>query len=141
MRAYDPSKHGLAAELGIQIEIDLESVFSQSDFVSIHVPLNKETRGMIDRNLLERMKKTAYLINTARGAVVNQHDLYEVLRDRRIAGAGLDVFDPEPPLPGEALPNVVVSPHTGGITAESNYRMATAVAKKKCSEGVKRRKT
>lgn len=132
VRSYRPSRHGLAEEIGVHIETDLETVFSQSDFVSIHVPLNAETRGMIDRALLERMQKTAYLINTARGAVVNQRDLYEVLRDRKIAGAGLDVFDPEPPSPGEpllALPNVVVSPHTGGITVESNYRMATTVAK------------
>ncbi|MGG1662688.1 hydroxyacid dehydrogenase [Brevibacillus sp. NRS-1366] len=132
VREYDKNKHGLAEELGLEITTDLDRVFSESDFVSLHIPLQKQTRGVINRHHFSLMKPTAYLINTARGGVVNQEDLYEALKNGEIAGAGLDVFEPEPPqpdLPLLSLPNVIVTPHVGGTTVECNYIMATTVAK------------
>jgi D-3-phosphoglycerate dehydrogenase / 2-oxoglutarate reductase len=131
VREYSPEKHGIAKDLGVNIKTKLEEVFSQSDFVSIHIPLNEHTRNIIDRKLLLLMKPSAYLINTARGAVINQNHLHEVLEKGSIAGAGLDVFDPEPPaknLPLLSLDNVIVTPHVGGTTVECNYLMSTTVA-------------
>ncbi|SDE67620.1 D-3-phosphoglycerate dehydrogenase [Paenibacillus sp. UNCCL117] len=132
VRGIDPVKHGLAHELGIRLTTRLEDVFAQSDFVSLHIPLNEQTRYSIDRKLFSLMKSTAYLINTARGAVVHQDDLFAALQEGRIAGAGLDVFDPEPPAKGHpllSLPNVIVTPHVGGTTVECNYITSTTVAR------------
>ncbi|WP_019122273.1 NAD(P)-dependent oxidoreductase [Brevibacillus massiliensis] len=131
VRSYDKAKHGLAEELGLKVTTDLDHLFAESDFVSLHIPLNQETRGSINRHHFSLMKPTAYLVNTARGGVVNQDDLYEALKTGAIAGAGLDVFDPEPPaadLPLLSLPNVIVTPHVGGTTVECNYISATTVA-------------
>jgi D-3-phosphoglycerate dehydrogenase len=100
--------------------------------VSLHIPLNENTRYVINQKLFSLMKPSAYLINTSRGAIVNQDDLYKVLKERAIAGAGLDVFDPEPPEKDLALltlPNVIVTPHVGGTTVECNYITSTTVAK------------
>jgi 26S proteasome regulatory subunit N2 len=105
-----------------------EQLFRQSDFVSLHMALRAPTHGMITAADLALMKPTAYLINTARGPLIDEAALLEVLRTRKIAGAGLDVFDIEPlPLdhPFRKLPNVVLSPHLGYVTAE-NYRVAYA---------------
>lgn len=132
VRKYDKSKHGLAEELGLEVTTDLDRVFVDSDFVTLHIPLQEQTRGLIDKRLLSLMKPTAYLVNTARGGVVHQDDLCEALQTGKIAGAGLDVFDPEPPRPDHpllSLPNVIVTPHVGGTTVECNYIMATTVAK------------
>jgi D-3-phosphoglycerate dehydrogenase len=132
VRQYDKSKHGIAEQLGIEVTTDLDQIFAESDFVSLHIPLNEHTRASINKHHFSLMKPTAYLVNTARGAVVNQDDLYEALKAGQIAGAGLDVFDPEPPphdLPLLSLPNVIVTPHVGGTTVESNYLMATTVAR------------
>jgi D-3-phosphoglycerate dehydrogenase len=132
VRKYDPSKHGIARELGIEISTNMEELFVKSDFVSLHIPLNESTRNLVDKKLLSLMKPTAYLINTARGGIINQDELYTMLNEKFIAGAGLDVFEPEPPpkdLPLLALPNVIVTPHVGGTTIESNYIMSTTVAR------------
>lgn len=132
VRKYDPEKHKFATEIGITINTDMEEVFCQSDFISLHIPLNEQTRNSINQKHFSLMKPSAFLINTARGAILNQADLYKVLKEGRIAGAGLDVFDPEPPakdLPLLSLPNVVVTPHVGGTTVECNYIMSTTVAK------------
>jgi D-3-phosphoglycerate dehydrogenase len=132
VRKLDASKHGIAHDLGIRVTTNIEEVFADSDYVSLHIPLNEHTKHSIDNKLLGLMKPSAYLINTARGAVVNQADLYTVLSRGEIAGAGLDVFDPEPPtkedLPLLSLPNVIVTPHVGGTTVECNYITATNVA-------------
>lgn len=131
VREYKPEKHNFAQEIGVHINMNLEDVFSQSDFISLHIPLNEQTKHSINQELFTVMKSTAFLINTARGAVVNQDDLYHALKEGRLAGAGLDVFDPEPPakdLPLLSLPNVVVTPHVGGTTIECNYIMSTTVA-------------
>ncbi|MDZ5473897.1 hydroxyacid dehydrogenase [Bacillus sp. 31A1R] len=131
VREYKPEKHGIAEEIGIHINTNMEEVFSDADFVSLHIPLNEHTRKSIDSKLFKLMKPSAYLINTARGAIINQEDLYLALKEHYLAGAGLDVFEPEPPakdLPLLSLPNVIVTPHVGGTTVECNYIMSTTVA-------------
>lgn len=131
VRTYKSEKHQLAHHMGIHIHTNIEEVFKDSDFISIHLPLTDETRMLIDQKLLSIMKPSAYLINTARGAIIHQEDLYNALKNGKIRGAGLDVFDPEPPdqhLPLLRLPNVIVTPHVAGTTVESNQIMASTVA-------------
>ncbi|WP_042355491.1 hydroxyacid dehydrogenase [Bacillus rubiinfantis] len=131
VREFKQDKHQMANEIGVEINTNMEEVFSQSDFISLHIPLNEQTRHSINRKYFSIMKPSAFLINTARGAVVNQDDLYEALTTGKIAGAGLDVFDPEPPAKDLlllSLPNVIVTPHVGGTTVECNYIMSTTVA-------------
>jgi D-3-phosphoglycerate dehydrogenase len=109
----------------------LDELLALADFVSLHVPLMPETRGLIGEAELRRMKASAYLINTARGPVVDQPALVRALEEGWIAGAGLDVYDPEP-LPADspllALDNVVLSPHMASHTDEALLRMAMVVA-------------
>lgn len=131
VREFIPEKHKYAHEIGVNINTSMEEVFSHSDFISLHIPLNEQTRYSIDQKYFSLMKPSAFLVNTSRGAVVNQDDLYRALNEGMIAGAGLDVFDTEPPskdLPLLSLPNVVLTPHVGGTTVECNYVMATTVA-------------
>jgi phosphoglycerate dehydrogenase-like enzyme len=108
----------------------LERLFAEADYISLHLPLTAESRGMIDRQYFERMKSTAFLINTARGGVVNETDLVAAVREKRIAGAGLDVFEREPPgdSPVTQLDNVVITAHTAGVDAKSGEDMATLAA-------------
>ncbi|MET3695720.1 D-3-phosphoglycerate dehydrogenase [Bacillus oleivorans] len=132
VRKYDETKHSLAKDLGLTVTSNLDELFQTSDFISLHIPLTPETKGIIHNHHFQFMKPSAYLINTARGAILNHDHLYEALKNNRIAGAALDVFDPEPPpenWPLLSLPNVIVTPHVGGTTVESNYKMATTVAK------------
>lgn len=131
VREYNPEKHKIANEIGVNISTNMEEVFSQSDFISLHIPLNEQTRNSIDYKLFSLMKRSAFLVNTARGAILNQTDLYNVLKEGVMAGAGLDVFAPEPPakdLPLLSLPNVIVTPHVGGTTVECNNITSTTVA-------------
>jgi D-3-phosphoglycerate dehydrogenase len=108
----------------------LERVLRESDFVSIHTPLTPETRGVIGATELQWMKPTAFLVNTSRGPVVDEAALTEALREGHIAGAGLDVFEREPPYPDSpllAMDNVVLSPHMASFTDEGRYRMGVTV--------------
>jgi len=110
--------------------VPLDDLLRQSDFVSVHTPLNKETRHQIGARELKLMKKTAYLINTARGPIVDEAALVRALQRRGIAGAGLDVFEHEPKI-GRALrklPNVVLTPHLGSAVGEAREAMAHHVA-------------
>jgi D-3-phosphoglycerate dehydrogenase len=105
---------------------DLEGLLTEADFVSVHVPLSPETRHIIDQAALARMKPTAYLINTSRGALVDTAALRVALHEGRLAGAGLDVLEDEPPAAGEPLlahENVVVTPHTAFYSEESLVEM------------------
>lgn len=112
--AHDPYQDpALAKELGVEL-VGLEELFQRSDYLSVSVPLSEATRHMVNARLLGLMKPTAYLINTARGPVVDQKALYEALVSGRIAGAGLDVFEIEPCPADEPilkLENVVLAPH------------------------------
>ncbi len=115
-----------AAALGAQ-QVDLETLLQESDFVSLHVPLTQETRGLIGTQELRLMKPTAILINTARGPVVDTTALYEALKNGEIAAAGLDVTDPEP-LPADhpllQLENCLVTPHIASSSQATRARMA-----------------
>jgi glyoxylate reductase len=111
--------------------VDLDTLLKESDFVSVHVPLMKETHHLINAERLKMMKKTAYLVNNSRGPVVDEKALYEALKEGRIAGAGLDVFEQEPtPMdnPLLNLDNVVVAPHISSASYETRSRMAEMVA-------------
>jgi len=116
-------------ELGVSYA-DFNGLLEQSDFVSLHVPMTHETRHLIGLRELGAMKPSAYLINTSRGPVVDEQALLEVLRERRIGGAGLDVYENEPALtPGLAeLKNVVLLPHVGSATIETRTRMGLKAA-------------
>jgi glyoxylate reductase len=110
---------------------DLDTLLKESDFVSIHVPLMKETHHLINEQKLRLMKKTAYLINNSRGPVVDEKALYKALKEDWIAGAALDVFEQEPILansPLLKLDNVVVAPHISSASLETRAKMAEMVA-------------
>jgi glyoxylate reductase len=129
---YDvvPMSPEIEKELGAK-RVDLDTLLRESDFVSIHVPLIKETYHLINEEKLKLMKKTAYLINNSRGAVVDEKALYKALKKGWIAGAALDVFEQEPtPLdnPLLKLDNVVVAPHISSASYETRSRMAEMVA-------------
>ena len=109
----------------------LDDLLRQADYVSLHLPAMAGTRRLINAERLALMKPTAFLINTARGVVVDEAALYEALRDKRIAGAGLDVFEEEPPLPDNPivkLDNVVMTAHTAGVDTQSRDDMARKAA-------------
>jgi len=117
-------------ELGARL-VDLDTLFREADFVSIHVPLTKETYHLVNEDKLKLMKKTAYLINNSRGSVVDEKALYKALKEGWIAGAALDVFEQEPtPMdnPLLKLDNVVVAPHISSASYETRSRMAEMVA-------------
>jgi lactate dehydrogenase-like 2-hydroxyacid dehydrogenase len=130
---YHNRRRNEAAERDFGAEyVDLSALMAESDFLSLHMPLTPETRHIIGAAELARMKSSAILINTARGAVVDQRALFEALRDRRIAAAGLDVFETEPlPLddPLLTLDNVVLLPHVGSATVQTRTRMAVLAAR------------
>jgi len=119
----------LEEELGAT-RVSFERLVAESDFISLHVPLTEETRHLFDAAVFSRMKPSAFLINTARGPVVNEKDLVEALREGRIAGAGLDVYEWEPRMADGliGLDNVVVTPHTGSATTSTRVNMAIKAA-------------
>jgi glyoxylate reductase len=123
--AFDLRKD-LPSVAGVEMVATLEAGLARADVVSLHVDLNPSTHHLIDAAALARMKPTAILINTARGGVVDQAALTQALVDGRIAGAGLDVLETEPPDPNDPilrLPNVVILPHIGSATVETRLAM------------------
>ncbi len=110
--------------------VDKKTLFSTSDFVTIHTPLNDETRKIVDAEAIGWMKKTAYLVNTARGPMVDVPALAAALREERIAGAGIDVFDVEPPPPEFelfGLKNAILSPHMGWASEEAGWEIRESI--------------
>lgn len=136
---YDPfvSEEVLEGK-GLMISLNnrLSRLLKNSDIVSIHMPATIENKSIIGKKELACMRKGAYLINTARGPLVDEAALYDALSSKRIAGAALDVFELEPPLPNNPLydlDNVIVTPHTAGMTFESLRNMAVRVTTNVCS--------
>lgn len=118
-------------KLGIEL-VDLPTLFAQSDYVSLHAPLNDTTRGLINKQSLAQMKRGSYLVNTARGGLVVEKDLLAALESEHLAGAGLDVFEEEPtPVTNPLLkvPSVITSPHLAGGDSQSNEDMGTESAR------------
>jgi D-3-phosphoglycerate dehydrogenase len=130
--AYDPALSGPEVEArGAEKVDDLNTLLGFADVVSLHVPLTPATFHVIGREALRAMKPTAILVNTARGPLVDEAALAEALKERRIYGAGLDVFETEPPAPDNPLlqlANVVLSPHTAGSTEAADRTLAVASA-------------
>ena len=128
------SRHRLSREEEHGLDVNylpLDKLLEQSDFVSVHVPLIEDTHHLIDGKKLAMMKKTAFLINTARGPVVDENALFEALRKKQIAGAALDVYEKEP-LPADSpllsLNNVLLTPHIGSAAEETRYKMGEVAA-------------
>ncbi len=122
---------GLPRAEGISFTTDLDALFARADFVSLHVPLKAETRHLVRERHLRLMKPGSYLINTSRGAVIDEAALIRVLQDGHLAGAGLDVFDPDPPAADNPLlrmSNVVATPHIAPFTDASFRAMWRGVA-------------
>jgi len=129
--AYDPYvTSARAQQLGVQL-LSLDELIETADFITIHMPKTPETTGMIGKAQLAAMKPTAYVINVARGGLIDEDALYEALSNNVIAGAGLDVFVSEPPTgsPLLGLPNVITTPHLGASTDEAQEKAGVSVAK------------
>ncbi|MEM3765535.1 MAG: hydroxyacid dehydrogenase [Candidatus Bathyarchaeia archaeon] len=129
--AHDPFiPETVAQKLGVRL-VDLNTLLKNSDFVSLHVPLTKETQGLISKEEIEAMKDGAYLVNTSRGELVDENAVYEALVKGKLAGAAFDVYAKEPPDPRNPLfklGNVVATPHMAAHTKEALRRMAVNVA-------------
>jgi D-3-phosphoglycerate dehydrogenase len=126
--AYDPYVSKVDSGIGL---VEFSQLLSDSDFISIHAPLTKETKYVFGENELKTMKKTAYLINTARGPIVDEKALYNALENRWIAGAALDVMEKEPPDGGSSLlklDNLIITPHISFYSEESYIELKTKVA-------------
>jgi D-3-phosphoglycerate dehydrogenase / 2-oxoglutarate reductase len=133
VEVYDPYVPAEAVRAaGCEPVADLDAALARADFVTLHCPKTSETAGMFDAARLARMKPSARLINTARGGIVDEAALYAALAAGKLAGAGIDVFSPEPPLtdnPLFTLPNVIVAPHMAGNARESLDRKAVTTAR------------
>lgn len=128
--AYDPYISIEALEkLGIR-GVSLDELFARSDYITVHTPMTRETRNIIDAEAFSRMKKGVFIINCARGGIVNETDLHEAIRSGIVAGAALDVFSQEPPMdnPLLNLEQVIATPHLGASTDEAQENVAIAVA-------------
>jgi len=128
---YDPFLTPEAAsKMGIEL-VDLPQLFKNADYLTVHVPLNDKTRGLINKDSFAKMKNGVYLLNCARGGVVNEKDLLEALESGKVAGAALDVFETEPPPEDSSLikhPRVICTPHLGASTDEAQVNVAVEVA-------------
>jgi D-3-phosphoglycerate dehydrogenase len=130
VKGYDPYVSSeVMKSFGVEKVEHLEDMLPKVDFLTVHCPLTQETKGMVGKKELARMKKGAYVVNTARGGIVNEKALLEALNSGHIAGAALDAWEVEPPDPEDPLlnhPNVIGTPHYGGTTEESLYRVGIA---------------
>jgi len=127
VNVYDPfvNKEIIESFGGNKVE-NLNTAVKTADFISIHMPLNKETKNLVDSKMLKNMKKNTIIVNTSRGGVINEKDLDQALKERIIFAAGLDVFEKEPPNPNNPLlknTRVLLSPHSSSFTKECKSRM------------------
>jgi D-3-phosphoglycerate dehydrogenase len=125
---YDPY---ISEEEGITLYTEIEEVFRRADYISLHIPLTPQTRNLVGDKLLSLMKPTAYIINTARGGIIDEYALAQKLKNEEIAGAALDVLESEPPAmdnPLMELKNVILTPHTAALTKECSARVAYEAA-------------
>ena len=129
---FDPYvKSDVIKAAGCEPVADLDAAIPRADFITIHCPKTPETINMINAARMKKMKRTAYLVSTARGGIINEPDLHKALSDGTLPAAALDVFDKEPPdadNPLFKLPNLICSPHIAGVTAEAMERMAEQAA-------------
>jgi D-3-phosphoglycerate dehydrogenase / 2-oxoglutarate reductase len=128
---YDPYISDSVLAPGVIRYASEEKVFKEADVVSIHVPMTTETKGHVNEKLLSLMKPTAYLINSARGNIVDEAYLVKMLKEEKLAGAGFDVLANEPPIANEAFlscPRTVISPHSAALTTECTVRVACEAA-------------
>ncbi|MBF8740649.1 hydroxyacid dehydrogenase [Pseudomonas guariconensis] len=131
VKVYDPYLSPRQLPQGVEPVAVLEHALASADYVSLHCPKTAETIGLLSAERLALMKPHAYVINTARGGIVDEQALYQALVEKRLAGAALDVFLPEPPPHGTGLPsldNVICSPHLAGVSREAVSRMAKLAA-------------
>ncbi len=130
--AYDPYMNPeMADKLGIEL-VELDELLSRADYVSVHTPLTEETRGMLNKEMFDKMKPSAMVLNCARGGIVNEADLFDALSSGKLAGAALDVFEKEPTTienPLFKLNNFICTPHLGASTREAQENVAVAVAR------------
>ena len=118
------------AESGARV-VSLDDIFSSSDYITLHVPMTPETAHLVNASRLSQMKKTAFLVNTSRGGVVDEQALAQALNEHRIGGAALDVFEKEPPSGAiMSAPNTVLTPHIGGQTEEAQTSAIVAIGEK-----------
>jgi D-3-phosphoglycerate dehydrogenase / 2-oxoglutarate reductase len=130
---YDvvPIDKGFVQEVSL-ITTDLKTLMESSDFITCHVPLTEQTKHLINKEMFSNMKSSAYIINTSRGEVIEETALIEALKNNKVAGAALDVFEVEPPTNKEllSLPNLICSPHIGAQTREGQELGSTVIAEK-----------
>ena len=126
-----PIDKEFSREVGL-VKTDLDTLLSSSDYVSLHVPLTKDTHHQINAEKLSKMKKTACIINTSRGGVIDEDALYEAIKNGNLGGAALDVFEKEPATDNKlaTLPNVICTPHIGAQTKEAQSLAANVIAEK-----------
>ena len=129
--AYDPfiSKEAMAKK-GME-KVTLDKLLQQSDYITLHTPLNKDTKNLINKSAFQKMKKGVRIINCARGGIINEKDLYAAIKQGKVAGAALDVFEKEPPgdHPLLSLNEVIATPHLGASTRQAQAKVAEAIAK------------
>jgi len=128
--AYDPFiTEDRARHMGVEL-VDLDSLLAQSDFITIHLPKNKETTGLLNKEAFTKVKPGVRIINVARGGIVSEADLAEAIREGKVQGAALDVFEKEPTTesPLFELPSVVVVPHLGASTFEAQDKAGVTIA-------------
>jgi D-3-phosphoglycerate dehydrogenase len=130
---YDiiPIPEDFSHEVGL-IKTDLDTLLSSADYISFHVPFTESTHHLVNSQRLAKMKKNAYLINTSRGEIIDENALYNALKEGKIAGAALDVFETEPAIGNKlaTLPNVICTPHIGSQTKEAQALAANVIAEK-----------
>lgn len=130
---YDviPIPDDFAREIGL-IKADIDTLMSSADFISFHVPLTETTNHLVNAERISKMKKNVFLVNTSRGEIIDEESLYNALKEGKIAGAALDVFEKEPAIGNKltTLPNVVCTPHIGAQTKEAQALAANVIGEK-----------